>query len=99
MRRDRGSTPFAVRVKPSLEDVLRHTGDETHVALAVELAADTETPISLYAKLSGDRPSAFLLESADSAESIGRYSFIGFDLSRVLSFGGAAAPDSSTDPL
>ncbi len=48
------------------------------VPVSRELLADLETPLSVYAKLSGDGPS-FLLESAEHGERWGRYSFIGFD--------------------
>ncbi len=41
-----------------------------------ELAADLETPVSVYLKLRGRGPS-FLLESAEKAEQVGRYSIIG----------------------
>ena len=43
-----------------------------------ELAADLETPVSVYLKLRGQGPS-FLLESVEKAEQVGRYSFLGFD--------------------
>jgi anthranilate synthase component 1 len=83
-------------VQPPLDEVLAHRGDHTHVAVSLELAADTETPISLYHKLSGDRPFAFLLESVEGGETLGRYSFIGFDVRRTLFF----PPDSGAgDPL
>jgi len=41
-----------------------------------EIAADLETPVSLYLKLSGGGAS-FLLESVEGGERIARYSFIG----------------------
>jgi len=41
-----------------------------------EIAADLETPVSTYLKLSQDGPS-FLLESVTGGEQLGRYSFIG----------------------
>ena len=43
-----------------------------------EFLADTETPVSAYLKIR-DRPSSYLLESAEGGKSWGRYSFIGFD--------------------
>lgn len=46
------------------------------VPLFRELAADLETPVSVYLKLRGCGPS-FLLESAEKAEQVGRYSIIG----------------------
>jgi len=41
-----------------------------------ELLTDMETPVSLYYKLVGD-DSGFILESAESSKTFGRYSFIG----------------------
>ncbi|MBI4994228.1 anthranilate synthase component I family protein [Candidatus Peregrinibacteria bacterium] len=43
------------------------------------IICDTETPVSLYSKLAQPYSYAFLLESAETQERIGRYSFIGFD--------------------
>jgi anthranilate synthase component 1 len=48
-----------------------------------ELAADLETPVSVYLKLRGPGPS-FLLESVEKAEQVGRYSFLGFNPRRQL---------------
>jgi len=48
------------------------------VPVSVEWPSDTETPITLYAKLAVGKAS-FLLESVEGAERLGRYSFIGFD--------------------
>ena len=44
-----------------------------------EKLADTETAVSAYLKLCADRADSFLLESAETHESIGRYSIIAFD--------------------
>jgi anthranilate synthase component 1 len=48
-----------------------------------ELAADFDTPVSVYLKLRGQGPS-FLLESVEKAEQLGRYSFLGFDPRRQI---------------
>lgn len=40
---------------------------------------DSETPVSLYTKLALEHDYAFLLESAETHQTTGRYSFIGFD--------------------
>ena len=48
-----------------------------------ELAADLETPVSVYLKLRGQGAS-FLLESVEKAEQIGRYSFLGIDPRRQI---------------
>jgi len=44
-----------------------------------ERLADTETAVSAYLKLCRSRPDSFLLESAETHESIGRFSIIAFD--------------------
>ena len=44
---------------------------------------DTETPVSAFLKLRGDGP-AFLLESAEQGQRVGRWSFIGFRPRQVL---------------
>jgi anthranilate synthase component 1 len=53
------------------------------VPVCRELAADLETPVSVYLKLRGQGPS-FLLESVEKAEQVGRYSFLGFDPRRQI---------------
>lgn len=50
-----------------------------------EVMADLETPVSAFIKLAGDDPHAFLLESVEQGEKLGRYSFIGFEPSRRFS--------------
>ena len=48
----------------------------TVMPVCVELSTDMETPVSLYYKLVGDEP-GFILESAQTGKTFGRYSFIG----------------------
>ncbi len=43
------------------------------------IAGDLETPVSAYLKLCGHEPYAFLLESVEGGNVLGRYSIIGFD--------------------
>lgn len=47
------------------------------VPVTRKVLADSETPLSAYAKLAGDRPGTFLLESAENGRSWSRWSFIG----------------------
>jgi anthranilate synthase component 1 len=50
-----------------------------------ELSADTLTPLVAYAALSGgENVEAFLFESVERGENVGRYSFIGFEPRRNL---------------
>lgn len=48
------------------------------IPVYTELAVDMETPVSLYYKLVGDAP-GFMLESAETSKTFGRYSFLGTD--------------------
>jgi len=43
------------------------------------IIADLDTPLTLYAKVAGDRQHTFLFESMEGGEKWGRYSFIGLD--------------------
>ena len=57
-----------------------------------ELDADLETPVSVYLKLRGVKPSsageAFLLESVEGGEQLGRYSFIATSPARIFTLHG-----------
>jgi anthranilate synthase component 1 len=55
----------------------------TSVPVFRELAADLDTPVSVYLKLSDGGP-GFLLESVEKGEQVGRYSFLGVDVRRQL---------------
>ena len=81
--------PFTGRTR--LRDVQKRLDDD-RVALAAEhnliplrhsYIADTETPVSAFLKLRGNGP-AFLLESAEQGQRVGRWSFIGYKPRRVV---------------
>ena len=55
---------------------MRLAADHAIVPVAVEVVADTLTPVAAFAALVGERP-GFLLESAEGDERWGRYSFVG----------------------
>jgi anthranilate synthase component 1 len=52
-------------------------GNEEHMQLPFDIAADLDTPVSAYLKLRPFQP-RFLLESVEGGERLARYSFIGF---------------------
>ncbi|NBS54393.1 anthranilate synthase component I, partial [bacterium] len=57
------------------------------IPVSREILADTETPVSAYLKLSAQPGgAAFLLESAESAGRLGRYSFVGSRPAAVMEF-------------
>jgi len=63
-------------ILPSKTEFLSRTRAGNLVPVSCELPADLETPISVFLKLR-DQGHAFLLESVEGGERIGRYSFIG----------------------
>ena len=49
------------------------------VPVVAELSADTLTPVAVFNALAADGGEAFLFESVDRGENVGRYSFVGFE--------------------
>ncbi len=73
----------ALAVTPTLEEVRELAREHNLVPLRHTFIEDCETPVSAFLKLRDDGP-AFLLESADQAQRLGRYSFIGFRPRKVV---------------
>ncbi|MBP6785372.1 MAG: hypothetical protein KA152_16365, partial [Verrucomicrobiales bacterium] len=71
--------PYTMTVlKPSFEEFLSLAKTGNLIPVRTELAADYETPVSVFQKLSeGQHTPSFLLESAENSEQIGRFSFLG----------------------
>ena len=70
---------------PSLSEARKLAREYDVVPLYGEFIGDLETPISAALKFA-DEENVFLLESAEEAERFGRYSFLGFDPKRTLSY-------------
>ncbi|MCI5048668.1 MAG: anthranilate synthase component I [Aquisalinus sp.] len=51
-----------------------------------KLVNDTDTPVSAYLKIAGQQKDAFLLESVEGGESLGRYSIIGLKPDLIWKF-------------
>jgi anthranilate synthase component 1 len=62
---------------PSLEEFRALAAEHRVVPVTRRVLADSETPVSAYRKLAGDRPGTFLLESAENGRSWSRWSFVG----------------------
>ncbi len=58
-------------------------GEHRLIPITQTVIEDTETPVSAFLKLRGDGP-AFLLESAEQGQRVGRWSFIGYKPRSVL---------------
>jgi anthranilate synthase component 1 len=69
----------AIAVEPSLEEVRALAAEHDLVPLRHTFIDDCETPVSAFLKLRGaeTQTPAFLLESAEQGQRVGRYSFIG----------------------
>jgi anthranilate synthase component I len=78
-----GHTP---RVDPSLERARELAADHNLIPVTHTYIEDCETPVSAFLKLRELAPgqAAFLLESAEQGQRVGRYSFIGLRPRRVL---------------
>jgi len=76
----------AYEVAPSLEEVRALARDYNVIPLRTTFIDDTETPVSAFLKLRGRDPQtpAFLLESAERGQVVGRHSFIGVRPRKVL---------------
>jgi anthranilate synthase component 1 len=65
-------------LKPSFEEFSSLSTQGNLIPVWTELAADYETPVSAFHKLSdGCHTPCFLLESAENSDHLGRYSFLG----------------------
>jgi len=75
------ATPSAFAVEPSLEEVRALGVEHNLVPLRHSFIDDCETPVAAFLKLRGAGPEgrspAFLLESAEQGQRVGRWSFIG----------------------
>jgi len=71
-------------IHPSQEQVLEYFKLGDLVPVYRTLLADLETPVSVYLKLRQSGQPAFLLESVEGGEQVGRYSFLGVNPRGVI---------------
>ena len=81
-----GAEAPAFEVTPSLDEVRSLAREYNVVPLRTTFIDDVETPVSAFLKLRGRTPEypAFLLESAERGQVVGRYSFIGLRPRQVI---------------
>ena len=70
-------------IAPDLKTLKKLARRGNIVALSETFPADLETPVSSFLKISHKTRHAFLLESAEQEEKIGRFSFLGIDPTAV----------------
>src|SRR6202521_5673860 len=62
---------------PEFKEFSRLAGSATLVPVVKSVSADLLTPVSAFLAIAEKEPHAFLLESAERGEQIGRYTFLG----------------------
>ncbi|HEO70955.1 MAG TPA: anthranilate synthase component I, partial [Candidatus Hydrogenedentes bacterium] len=71
-------------IHPTLDAFRKLARPGALVPVYREVLADLETPVSAFMRIAKDQPFAFLLESVEQADQLGRYSFLGANPSIVL---------------
>lgn len=87
-----------MKIHPKFEDI-KKTDKQSHLPIIASFVSDTETPISVYKKLSQESPYSFLLESGDNGTRLGRYSFIGLKPKKVFEFKNGVCSVSQQDKI
>jgi anthranilate synthase component 1 len=64
-------------IRPEYKEFARLSRGATLVPVAKSISADLLTPVSAFLAVADEEPDAFLLESVEGGEKIGRYTFLG----------------------
>jgi anthranilate synthase component 1 len=72
-----------LQVTPGVEEARALAGEHNLIPVCHTFIEDCETPVSAFLKLRGAGP-AFLLESAEQGQRVGRWSFIGYKPRHVV---------------
>ncbi len=75
-------------ITPDYKEFSRLAAGSTLVPVAKTIAADLLTPVAAFLSVAIDEPNAFLLESVEGGEKIGRYTFIGIRPYMIVSSSG-----------
>jgi anthranilate synthase component 1 len=73
-----------MKIQPDFETFTERCRQGNLIPVWAEILADSETTISAFRKLAADGQYAFLLESVEHGENLGRYSFIGVNPDIVI---------------
>lgn len=73
---------------PTWDEFKRRCRRGNLIPVYAELPADVETPVSAFLKIAGQAPRAFLLESVEGGDQVGRYSFLGANPSEWMAVRG-----------
>src|SRR5512135_3225021 len=64
-------------LRPDYREFARLARHATLVPVVKSVMADLLTPVSAFLAVAGNEPQAFLLESVERGEQVGRYTFLG----------------------
>jgi len=64
-------------IRPDFKEFSRLSRGATLVPVAKSISADLLTPVSAFLAIADGEPDAFLLESVENGEKVGRYTFLG----------------------
>lgn len=73
---------------PTWDEFKRRCRRGNLIPVYAVLPADVETPVSAFLKIAARSPRAFLLESVEGGDQVGRYSFLGADPSEWMAVRG-----------
>src|SRR5947207_6462571 len=68
---------FDPMIFPNFEEFAALAAAHTLVPVAKTISADLQTPVTAFLSIARDEPEAFLLESIEGGEKIGRHTFLG----------------------
>jgi len=66
-----------IMLRPDYNEFTRLARSATLIPVVKSVSADLLTPVSAFLAVAGNEPDAFLLESVERGEQIGRYTFLG----------------------
>ena len=67
----------SLSVNPNYQEFQKLAKKHSRIPVAETVVADLQTPVSAFLSIAADEPDAFLLESVENGEKMGRYTFIG----------------------
>ena len=74
----------ASKAFPSAREFVSLSREHSLVPVYRIVTADLETPVSAFLRIAAEEPEAFLLESVEGGEHVGRYTFIGIQPYRKI---------------
>jgi anthranilate synthase component 1 len=75
-------------IHPSKEEFIELSKKGNLVPVSRDILADLQTPVSAFMKIARDSKYAYLLESVEGGEKLGRYTFLGADPELVIKTSG-----------